>query len=175
MSRTTRFIQSKNSDSVSEADGDQLHALAVQGTILRTELTTWSHLAREWYSTHPADGHQYLSTVYYSAISIYHSGTYDYSSIWNQVGVATPSLDPSEVQQHVCTILDITMLAMRHTNLSGIVFLVPLRIAGARARSAEQRAQIRRMLVDITIPFRAAKAVTSDLENLWATPVSDRS
>ncbi|KIW14326.1 hypothetical protein PV08_07108 [Exophiala spinifera] len=165
--RAMRFILPREIDGACEVDVDQLRAFAEQGAALKTELTAWSNTAREWYAEHAADGHNFLSAVYYSAISIYHSGIYDYSDIWRHAEVTTPSLPSSDIQQHVRTILHLSTLALHHTNLSSIVFLLPLRIAGARAKLPEQRAQIRKLLITITNPFRAAKAIISDLEEVW--------
>lgn len=167
--RATEFIQSKEDDSFSEIEVESLRLFAREGTQLRSEMTAWSQMAREWYTKHPVDGHKYIALVYYSAISIYHSGIYDYSLAWSRYAVTTPALKSQEIQQHVRTILELTTQSLRHTNLSGLLFLVPLRIAGARATSSEQRSRISTILAGITSTFRAAGAVSSDLEELWVS------
>jgi hypothetical protein len=169
--RTTEFVHSKRIGDFTESDVERLWSCASDGFQLRSELTTWHRTAQAWYLDHPPKDDKCLALVYYSALSIYHSGIYDYSLAWSTYAIATPSLDQREIQQHVCTILELTQHSLQSTNLSGLLFLVPLRIAGARATSPEQRSRIIAMLSGITNTFRAASAVSSDLDELWAGPM----
>jgi Fungal specific transcription factor domain len=113
-----------------------------------------------------------IAWVFYSAISIYLSGTYDYSRLWNSYGIPTPILGQTEIQQDVNNILHTTSHALKQTNVTGLLFLFPLSIAGARAVTIEQRKRIHALLAEITGNFRAANAFTSDLQELWANPES---
>lgn len=113
-----------------------------------------------------------ISWTFYSAISIYHSGIYDYSALWKQHHVTTPALNQHEIEQHVNTILDRTSEALHKTNLTGLIFLFPLRIAGARAAEFEQRIRIDALLTEIAHNFEAARAFTSDLNELWGNPLA---
>jgi hypothetical protein len=129
-------------------------------------------MAHQWHSSLPIDYQMTIAWVFYSAISIYLSGTYDYSRLWNSYGIRTPILGQSEIQQDVNNILHTTSLALKQTNVTGLLFLFPLRIAGARALTIEQRTRIYALLEEITGNFRAANAFTSDLQELWANPES---
>ena len=113
-----------------------------------------------------------IAWTFYSAISIYLSGIYDYSPLWVVYDIPTPIIAQSEIQQHVNAILDITSLALKQMTVTSLLFLFPLRIAGARAYTIDQRMRIHALLAEITSDFRAASAFTSDLEELWANPAS---
>ena len=146
--------------------------LAEEGFQLRSKLSAWKDMASQWSLSSPIDHQMTIAWVFYSAISIYLSGTYDYSRLWSKYGILTPTLEQSEIQQHVNNILQTTLYALKQTNVSGLLFLFPLRIAGARGVTIEQRSQIHALLAEITNSFKAANAFTSDLEELWANPES---
>jgi hypothetical protein len=113
-----------------------------------------------------------IAWVFYAAISIYLSGIYDYSHIWVENGIFTPTISDSIVDQHVSNILDITTLAVERKNLAGVLFLFPLRIAGARAHRPGRRVRIQNLILQIAGSFRAANAILTDLQELWANPES---
>jgi hypothetical protein len=109
-----------------------------------------------------------LATIYHHAISIYLSGTFDYFPYWDESGIPTPSIPSSQIQAHVKAILGMVAMALNETNLAGILFLFPLRVAGARAQSLEHKVEITRMLGIITKKgFVVADAFMMDLEDLW--------
>jgi hypothetical protein len=59
-------------------------------------------------------------------------------------------------------------MALKTTNLAGILFFFPLRVAGARARSVGQRSIILDLLGHISSrSFVVADAFVSDLKSLW--------
>lgn len=110
-----------------------------------------------------------LSDIYYHATLIFLSGIFDYRNYWDNM--ATPTLPTSEIQDHVSAILEMVEVALKTTNLAGLLFLFPLRVAGARARSSTQRAAILRMLQNISSKnFIVAGAFLGDLTELWQTP-----
>lgn len=153
-------------------DVGNLVSFAEEGFQLRSTLSAWEAMAQQYHTSSPADYQMTIAWVFYAAISIYLSGTYDYSHLWETYGVPTPILAQPEIQQHVNTILDITSVSLKETNVTGLLFLFPLRIAGARALTIEQRMRIHALLGEITRSFRAACAFTSDLGELWADPES---
>lgn len=74
----------------------------------------------------------------------------------------------SAIEAHVKAIIEITRSALKSTNLAGILFLIPLRIAGARAQSAEYRAEIIKMFEGIVRRgFVVGNAFNDDLRSLW--------
>jgi Fungal specific transcription factor domain len=144
---------------------------AAEGIRLQSALSNWKTVALTWSATSPmrtSDLQMMLATIYHHAISIYLSGTFDYFPYWDESGIPTPSIPPSQVQAHVKAILGMVATALNETNLAGILFLFPLRVAGARAQSLEHRVEIARMLGIITQKgFVVADAFTMDLEGLW--------
>lgn len=150
----------------------QLRSLADEGLQLRSSLYAWAEMARHWQASLATDNQMLIAWVFYAAISIYLSGTFDYSEAWTERGISTAALDQLEIQQHVKNILNTTAVSIQETNTSGLIFLFPLRIAGARAITAGERVQIRSLLTDITHRFRAANAFISDLDVMWANAAS---
>lgn len=145
---------------------------AAEGIRLQSALSSWKTFALSWSATSSMtttiDLQMMLATIYHHAISIYLSGTFDYFPYWDESGIPTPSISSSQVQAHVKAILGMVATALNETNLAGILFLFPLRVAGARAQSLEHRVEIARMLGIITQKgFVVADAFTMDLEELW--------
>ncbi|KAG6117664.1 hypothetical protein E4U14_007596 [Claviceps sp. LM454 group G7] len=109
-----------------------------------------------------------LSHVFYAAISIYLSGVFDYDlPHWDTVGVVVPTLDQQTVAQHVHSILKFTKIGLERTSLSPVLFLFPLRIAGARSHHAWQRNVVGSLVACVGKGFAVAGAVEADLIELW--------
>ncbi|KAG5932509.1 hypothetical protein E4U59_007446 [Claviceps monticola] len=109
-----------------------------------------------------------LSHVFYAAISIYLSGVFDYNlPHWDTVGVLAPTLDQQTVTQHVHSILELTKIGLDRTSLSPVLFLFPLRIAGARSHHAWQRNVVSSLVACVGKGFAVAGAVEADLIELW--------
>ncbi|KEF57370.1 uncharacterized protein A1O9_05287 [Exophiala aquamarina CBS 119918] len=125
-------------------------------------------MAQLWPASHKADHQMTIAWIFHSAISIYLSGVYDYDQIWNKWHITTPSLCQVEVDEYVSKILEGTSLALQETNVTALVFLFPLRIAGARSKTIRQQKQIRYLLAQISSSFRVANAISSDLGAVWA-------
>jgi Fungal specific transcription factor domain len=144
---------------------------ANEGFRLQSALADWKTTALTWSSTlslKTSDLQMMLAKIYHYAISIYLSGTFDYFPYWDESHIATPTLTSSQIQAYVKAILGMVTLALKQTNLAGILFLFPLRVAGARAQSLQHRFEIARMLGDITRRgFVVADAFMMDLTELW--------
>lgn len=109
-----------------------------------------------------------LSLILYSAASIHLSGIYDYHIHWMNCSLPTPSLSENQIQEHVTSIFSLTAQALKVTNLAGPVFFLPLRIAGARATTNDQKNEVKRLYSIISKPFQVANTFVSDLEGFWA-------
>jgi len=116
-----------------------------------------------------------VAWIFHSAISIYLSGVYDYDHIWNTYDIKTPILSQFQIESHANKILENISLALEETNVTPLVFLFPLRIAGARAKTDAQQKQIRLLLARISRSFRVANAISSDLGGVWASRASNGS
>lgn len=152
-------------------EGTQISLLesAATGLIIRNSLNLWNSGFHTWNKQDPSsstDPRSTLASIYYHAISIYLSGLFDYRSQFNDI--LAPTLSFETIQIHVSAILSETTNALRTTNLAGLLFFFPLRVAGARAVSSEHKNLILGMLKEISKrSFVVADAFVSDLENLW--------
>jgi hypothetical protein len=109
-----------------------------------------------------------LSKIFFAAISIYLSGIFDYEiTHWHHLGIIPPTLDEVTIQVHTLTILQLSTLALDTTNLSPLLFLFPLRIAGARSRTQWQRDWVARLVTRIGCGFAVAAAILMELNHVW--------
>lgn len=110
-----------------------------------------------------------LAKTYYSASSIYLSGNYDYDlEHWQKFNVVVPVLDHGEIVEHFNLIIRLTRKALRDSSLSPLLFLFPLRVAGARAQQKMDKQAVAELLCDIRKQFVVAEAMLGELSELWA-------
>lgn len=113
-----------------------------------------------------------LAKLFWSAISIYLSGEFDYEMHhWARFGLAVPTMDAASVQVHVGIILAITERALvAGGRLSPLLFLFPLRIAGTRSAWAPraQRKRVLRVMEAISERFAVGHAIRAGLIDAWA-------
>lgn len=121
-------------------------SLATEGARFRQCLSEWYQRAqrRSFSQQQPLKNVELLlSLIYYSALSIYLSGIYDYQlSSFPLPTASLPTLSRYQVEEHLSSIIKLTNLALKETNLMGLLFLFPLRVAAARAKTAEDQAQV---------------------------------
>ncbi|KAH7309877.1 hypothetical protein B0I35DRAFT_398061 [Stachybotrys elegans] len=109
-----------------------------------------------------------LSQLFHAAVSIYLSGVFDYeTSFWSYLDIPTPILEEATINGYVQQLLDLSTAGLDNSSLSPLLFLIPLRIAGARARNKLDCEQIGRLLGKIRRTFAIASAIQSDLEHVW--------
>jgi hypothetical protein len=109
-----------------------------------------------------------LARVFYAAISIYLSGVFDYELChWQQLHLPVPIIDQDTIEQHVYTILTLADIGTNHTTLSPLLFLFPLRIAGARSRYQWQRDRVGALVDRIGEAFAVASTIRGDLAQVW--------
>lgn len=114
------------------------------------------------------DDSMLLSRIFFAAISIYLSGIFDYEiTHWHNIGLIPPTLDEETVQVHTNAILELSNLALDTTNLSPLLLLFPLRIAGARSRTRWQRDWVTRLVTRIGSGFAVAAAISAELSHVW--------
>lgn len=172
--RANRFCQGED-DNPSIGVPDEARDIASAGMALREALTAWhdAHLARDEEGTAAATGEDecgLLTRLFWSAISIYLSGEFDYEMHhWRRFGLAVPTLDAETVRRHVETILALGERALERSSLSPLLLLFPLRIAGARSAWAPpaQRARVLRVLDSIADRFAVGQAIRDGLTDAW--------
>lgn len=145
----------------------ELVASSVEGHHLRNELQTWG---KEAYARRAAqlvsNDSDLLGLIYYSAISIYVSGPFDYSSIWRDNGIATPALRQEDVDFHVGSILKLSEQVLQERSVAGAALFFPLRIAGARVKAGGHRnrkLKVDDLLERIKVVYAASEAIAQDL------------
>lgn len=148
--------------------------LAAQGIRLRNDLDDWDQQRNKVPS--PAflspkakvDEEALLAHVFFSAISIYLSGVFDYDILhWRAWNFAVPTIAENRIQAHVDSILDVAVFALETTALSPLLFLFSLRIAGARSYEARQRQKLLSLLGRISGTFTVARTFRSELQEVW--------
>ncbi|OAA35378.1 C6 finger domain protein [Beauveria brongniartii RCEF 3172] len=158
---------------------EKAREIAGTGMALRAALTAWHKAyleAIEDGGTVDGRAHEdecgLLTRLFWSGISIYLSGTFDYEMYhWRRFGLAVPSLDAVTVRGHVETILLLVEHALDRSSLSPLLFLFPLRIAGARSTRAPaaQRARVLRILDAVAERFAAGQAIKEALIDAWVS------
>jgi hypothetical protein len=119
------------------------------------------------------DGFSLLAAVFHAATSIYLSGVFDYEiAHWNNLGIPVPTLTEGEIQDHRGTIVRLTSIILDGSNLSPVLLLFPLRVAGARSYQPWQQMEVLQLLGRIEGTFAAAGAFTFDLGRVWKQMVA---
>ncbi|PTB65830.1 hypothetical protein BBK36DRAFT_1120589 [Trichoderma citrinoviride] len=152
----------------------EAQAICSDAFILREALSSWyaSYAQATAQADTPSldseDASMLLSRIFFAAISIYLSGIFDYEiPHWHRVGLVPPTLEQATIQTHTNTILGLSNLALDTTNLSPLLFLFPLRIAGARSRTQWQRDWIMKLIGRIGSGFAVASAISAQLSHVW--------
>lgn len=106
-----------------------------------------------------------IASIYYHAMSIYLSGLCDYQVLPEDVNL---SLQEEEVQHHAESIISRCGKALEAGQISAVLLLLPLRVAGNRCRTWEGCGEILRMLQLIEGVFGVAAAFKGELMGIWA-------
>ncbi|CAK7243960.1 MAG: hypothetical protein STHCBS139747_005493 [Sporothrix thermara] len=118
--------------------------------------------------TPPPDPPLLLGHIFCAAANAYLSGIFDYElDQWDGIGISVPTLTVDALQQHVDAILRYAAPALASTNISPVLLLFPLRIAGARSRYPHQRAEVLRLLGQVAQMYAAADFYATHLQRLW--------
>jgi Fungal specific transcription factor domain len=151
-----------------------LRHAAFEGLTLRSSLESWRVMASEYsarsqtLSPRFEDLQMHLADIYYHAISIYLSGIFDHHTVYTDLAITTPTLSQAQIDSHLDAILGGVDATLKHTNLAGVLFLFPLRVAGARAREKRQQETLVGLLKTIAQKgFRVSEAFITDLGELW--------
>ena len=162
-SRALEVTESLCSQNLTVQDICKLDALAIEGLGMRVALSQIEETILLWKCSLREDYQLIVAWVYHAAISIYLSGIYDYGSIWRKNHVVTPVLCKFDICRHVDTIISLSIWALENSNLSGLLFLCPLRIAGARAWTCEQKLRIGKALMLIGRSFKVVEVFSFEL------------
>lgn len=156
----------KLDDDVAE-NSPRLAETAAESFRLRRALETQKSLSSQ-FEFCSSDSQIYFHRIQHAAISIYLSGIFDYHEhVWSKQGIPVPKLQPDEIDSHVQTILALTERALSISELSGIVFAFPLRVAGARSKIPTQQEAVTKLLKRVERCYIVAGAFQIDLAERW--------
>jgi hypothetical protein len=160
-----------------------IQMLASEGRLLQESLEQWWMSTATWeeslhnHSSSPPtqlwpDAELLIAYVYYHAISIYLSGTFDYHTHWSwPKAPAAPILSRSKIDWHVSEILRVSQELLAQ-GVSGVLLFFSLRVAGARADDVGSRNVIMNLLhTTARRGFVVAEAFITELSHLWASRV----
>ncbi|PNY28629.1 Uncharacterized protein TCAP_01448 [Tolypocladium capitatum] len=182
--RAGTFIAGQDAASATEP-GAEARAIASDGHHLGEALRCWHEAYADEASSSAVnddgdDASMLLARVFFAATSIYLSGIFDYSAVhWQRLRPRPATLDAATVLRHVACILGLTASALERSRLSPLLFLFPLRIAGARSRGRQgQQQRQRRRIMDLLGRvggggFVVAAAVGAELREVWRTAAGD--
>lgn len=152
-------------------------SLGKEGFVLQEALQQWWLVATAWESAYgdgvafgsvlpKVDTDSLIGQIYYHAVNIYLSGTYDYHRHWTCVDA--PILSREMIDWHVKEILRISHELLAQ-GVAGVLLFFPLRVAGARATDPDSRSTIIEVLrTTKRRGFVVAEAFVTDLLDLWS-------
>jgi hypothetical protein len=150
-----------------------VQSFADEGLLMQSLLQRWYEDAERWSQKQSStrntlDTELLIGHMYYHAIRIYLSGTFDYHIHWNLPDAPyAPILHRDQIDLHVSEILRLS-LELLALGVSGVLLFFPLRVAGARATDAWSRNTILDLFhITAKRGFIVAEAFTADLSNLW--------
>lgn len=180
--RADKFIDSRGVIADDQAL-TQANNISAEGFRLRTLLFTWFStgigLQNTIQSSPSSDGSSptsssdteafmLLAQIFFAATSIYLSGVFDYEIVhWQELGIVVSTLGEEEIQTHVKTILELGQVLIKASDVSPVLLLFPLRVAGARAFDAWQQNCIIGLLGEIEVTFSVAAAFKVELQKVW--------
>jgi hypothetical protein len=155
-------------------------SFAHEGLALQRSLQQWCVSAERWEqvsqfgASHDgipmnSDVELLVAYIYFNAISIYLSGSFDYHIHWTWPGApCAPILPRRQIDHHVSEILRLSQ-ELLGLGVSGLMLFFPLRVAGARAVDVWSRNAILDLLhTTANRGFSVAEVFTADLSDLWA-------
>ncbi|KAG9190592.1 hypothetical protein G6011_08680 [Alternaria panax] len=167
--RVFQYCESEAGHLPEEAQNERAQYLAAEGLLLQRSLHEWWDGSNAW--QHASDGldpELLVAHVYYHAVSIYLSGTYDYHVHWNKpTAPRAPVLARAQIEWHTHEILRLSH-GLLATGAAGVLLFFPLRVAGARVRTAWDRNEIMTLFhMVLQRGYAVAGALTADLSELW--------
>lgn len=175
-----RICDSLESDWIA-SQPELVESFAQEGLALQRSLQQWCVSAERWEQVSQfglshdgtptnSDVELLVGYIYYNAVSIYLSGSFDYHIQWTWPGApCAPILPRRQIDHHVSEILRLSQELLT-LGVSGLMLFFPLRVAGARAVDVWSRHTILDLLhTTASRGFSVAEAFTADLSDLWAT------
>ncbi|RGP62921.1 beta-lactamase [Fusarium sporotrichioides] len=143
----------------------RIYSLAQEGRIYQQRLQQ-SH--NQILALEPRlDSHGNLALTLYHALDLFLCMNYTFYALWDEDGI--PRLSADNIEDHVSAIISHVREILDHSNISGLLLLFPLRMAGANTVEPSQKDQILRLLRKISEKgFVVSNRIVVDLEEVWA-------
>lgn len=147
-----------------------VQTLVMAGCTLRSELDAWyeKHFGTASIRTTALvneDGPTVLSRLFFSATKLFLSGMFEQARpFWTNLGLVVPLVQDADAR--VRAIIALMETALASTDVSPLLLLLPLRIAGTYM-VGEQRIQLVAFLDEINRHFAVSQAVKSGLQEYW--------
>jgi hypothetical protein len=110
-----------------------------------------------------------LAQLFQHALLIFLSGQYDYFPLLQEMH-PTCRRSPPEIQQHVLSIIHLTEQLITQSQLARILYVFPLRVAGARANCSFTATKVLSLIARISDGgFKVADRVAEDLKTIWTS------
>ena len=128
----------------------QLKDAAIEGLDIRECLDTW-YLANEstLSSRQDEDSQTLLAKIYHPTILLNITNLFDAYPHFYALAISISRLSSSEIQENVNVIISLVEKALRTTRIAGFSLLWPVRVAGGRSITEDQRSRVLKMLREI--------------------------
>ena len=167
--RAIRYCELEAGHLPEKAQTERSQSLAAEGLLLQQSLHEWWDISIAWqYASDALDPELLVAHIYYHAVSIYLSGTYDYHVHWTKpMAPCSPILARTQIEWHTQEILRLSHELLA-TGTAGVLLFFPLRVAGARVRNAHDMHEILDLFhIVLQRGYAVAGALTTDLSELW--------
>lgn len=150
--------------------------ISIEGFRIRTALDNWHSTSVQLESdptpkqiTHAeTDEFMLLARIFHAAASIYLSGVFDYEiAHWQTLGIVVSTLSEEEIQIHLRNILELGEVLLNTSDISPLLLLFPLRVAGARSGETWQQERVKQLLERVEGRFSVAGAFKTELGSVW--------
>ncbi|XEU97497.1 hypothetical protein FSHL1_002783 [Fusarium sambucinum] len=139
--------------------------LAGEGRMYQQRLREWHD--RTLTPEDCLDFHDKLKLTVYHALQLFICMNYTFYTFWDEESI--PRLTTNEVEVHVSAIITHVGDILDHSNISSLLLLFPLRMAGANTSNSLEKDQIIKFLNGISQKgFLVSNRIVVDLEEVWA-------
>ncbi|KAG8355340.1 hypothetical protein FVEN_g6776 [Fusarium venenatum] len=141
-----------------------ISSLADEGRMYQQRLHEWHD--RTLAIEDCVEFHDKLALTVYHALQLFICMNYTFYKFWDEHKI--PRLDANETDVHVSAIIAHVGDILDHSNISSLLLLFPLRMAGANTSNASEKGQIMKLLRRISQNgFVVSNRIVVDLEEVW--------
>lgn len=142
----------------------RLDTLALDGLSIQDDLIHWQQ--RSYSETLPTCPFTQLASILHRALSLYHCRNFIFYSCW--MTRAIPRLSQSEVKEQVESILNLSENLLSMTYIPPVLFLFPLRMAGAYVSDGAIQNKVLGLVRKIRQKgFIISDIIEADLQECW--------